>query len=171
MKLINRLFFISSCFLYTMTTYGQIHVDTISVEYYNSFTMQNQFMEELNIINESNEDYLTWVSPNSILEKTEQTMIQEYFYSRKGDFSFLNIMAENLLLNTKKSIGESFIKKIKPGDSFSYIILKSNKESSFYKDRIVIISLNKVYYYLHGFVINEQYYFAGPHVLLVEGMD
>ena len=167
MKLYYKLILIICFIMYTINTYSQIHIDTLSVEYYNNITMQNIVMEKYMITNDSEEDYLTWVSPDPIKGKTEQALMYEYFFSKKGDFCLFNIMTENILITAKKSIGSSFIKRIRPGESFSYIISKPERTVSFYEDRIVIINKAKVDCFLQGFIINDSYYFDAPIILLI----
>lgn len=156
------------CIMYTMTAYGQIRIDTVFVEYYNSIIKQYQVLKEYNIVNESKEDYLTWISSSPINCRTEQALMHEYFLSRKGDFSFLDLMTGNTIFKSKYNIGISFIKRICPGESFSYIVLKSKQESSFYDNRIVIIKSSSLNYFLQGFIIDENYYYPESFVILSE---
>lgn len=156
------------CIMFTMTAYGQIRIDTVFVEYHNSIIKQNQVLKEYNIVNESKEDYLTWISSSPINGKTEQALMHEYFLSRKGDFSFLDLMTGNTVFKSKHNIGISFIKRICPGESFSYIISKSKQESSIYDNRIVIIKSSSLNYFLRGFIIDDNYFYPESFVILSE---
>ena len=58
--------------LYTVTLNAQrlIQIDTISVNYFNGITKKNEIIDNYQITNNSDEDYLTWVSLVPINNRT-----------------------------------------------------------------------------------------------------
>ena len=54
-----------------------------------------------------------------------------FFKKIKGDFSYIQAMYEELLDNRPSITGYSFIKKIAPGETFTYFIVKTDPESNF----------------------------------------
>lgn len=166
MKQLIKIILTMICTLYATTIFSQICIDTLSINFY-SITLKNQIIKKYTINNVSEEDYITWVSPKSVNDKSEQVLLHEFFLSRKGDFSFYDLITERIIPQ-RKSIGFSFIKRIGPGESFSYIISKSNNNSSFYEDRIVIIRKKNVDCFLQGFPIDEDFYYPSSIVLLSE---
>lgn len=102
------LLFMSS--VINLNAQNEISVDTTSFCYLNGITQQAQAIYEYRITNNSNEDYLTWGSLAPISNKSDIELVHEYFKSRKGDFSFIEMMYENLLDKRPISIGYSFVK-------------------------------------------------------------
>lgn len=98
MKIISYIFF--SIFLFfTMGLNAQdkIHIDTISFCYFDGITEQTQTIDKYQITNNSSEDYLTWISLVPINKKSNIELIHDFFKKRKGDFSLIEMMYENLL--------------------------------------------------------------------------
>lgn len=148
-------------------TQGQIQIEASEVNYFNGITGQNEIMESYRIKNNSNEDYLTWISLEPINERTNIELIHDYFKKRKSDFNFLEAMFENLLDEQPTIIGYSFIKNINPGETFHYFIAKNDKSSVFYRERIVLIEKKEVEQYLR-MVIDEKYFYESPSIILTE---
>ena len=134
----------------------QIHVDPISVNYFNGITEKKEIIDKYHIINNSAEDYLTWVSLVPINKRT-----------RKGDFNLIEMMCENLLENQPINIGYSFVKNITAGTTFSYFIVKNETESNFYRERIVIIKKKEVEQYLK-MTIDKKYFYQLSDIFLIE---
>jgi hypothetical protein len=145
----------------------QIHIDNVATGYYNGITDKNEIIEDYRITNNSNEEYLTWVSLEPINERTNTELIHDYFKKRKGDFSFLEAMFENLLDEQPTVIGYSFIKNINPGETFHYFIAKNEKSSVFYRERIVLIKRKEVEQYLR-MQIDDKYFYESPSIILTE---
>lgn len=143
---------------------NEISVDTTSFCYLNGITQQAQAIYEYRITNNSNEDYLTWGSLAPISNKSDIELVHEYFKSRKGDFSFIEMMYENLLDKRPISIGYSFVKNIAVGKTFSYFIDKA--DAKFYKERIVILKKKDVEQYLR-MQIDEKYFFKSSCIYLI----
>lgn len=145
----------------------QIQIDNTEINYFNEITGKNEIIEDYRITNNSNEEYLTWVSLEPINERTNTELVHDYFKKRKGDFSFLEAMFENLLDEQPTTIGYSFIKNINPGETFHYYIAKNDKSSVFYRERIVLIKRKEVEQYLR-MQINDKYFYESPSIILTE---
>ena len=168
MKIISYIFF--SIFLFfTMGLNAQdkIHIDTISFCYFDGITEQTQTIDEYQITNNSSEDYLTWISLVPINKKSNIELIHDFFKKRKGDFSLIEMMYENLLDKQPISIGYSFIKNITVGKKFSYFIAQTSEKSNLYQKRIVLIKKREVEQYLK-MQIDEKYFFKLQSIFLIE---
>lgn len=62
---------------------NKIHIDTISFCYFNGITEQAQNINEIQITNNSSEDYLTWISLVPIKRKSNNDLIYDFF-KKKG---------------------------------------------------------------------------------------
>ena len=107
---------------------NEIHVDTIPFCYFNGITKQAQNINEIQVTNNSSEDYLTWISLVPINNKSNNDLIYDFFKKRKGDFNWIEMMYDNLLNKQSTCIGYSFVKNIAVGKTFSYFISKSDTE-------------------------------------------
>lgn len=154
-----------SCII-KLNAQSAIQIDTVSYKYHNGLTGQTQIIYNYQIKNNSNEEYLTWVSLDPAKNESAGRLMNDFFIKIKGDYNFIGIMNEDLL--SDKSIcdvGYTFIKNIQPNESFSYIILKYDSKSTYYKDRIVIITKKEVEQYLH-MQIKQKYFFPLKSIIL-----
>lgn len=168
MKIKISILFLTFLF-YTIKLNAQclIHIDTISVNYFNGITKKKEIIDNYHIINNSEEDYLTWVSLVPINNRTNIELMHDYFKKRKGDFNLIEMMYENLLDNQPINIGYSFIKNITAGTTFSYFIVKNETESNFYRERIVLIKKKEVERYLK-MTIDKKYFYQLSDIFLIE---
>ena len=168
MKIITYIFF-STFLVYSMDLNAQcqIHIDTTSFCYFNGITEQTQIIDQYQIINNSNEDYLTWISLVPKNDKSNVKLIHDFFKKKKGDFNLILMMYENLLDGQPVSIGYSFIKNITAGETFSYFIAKTETKSNLYRGRIVLVKKKEVEQYLK-IQIDEKYFFKLSSIFLTE---
>ncbi len=172
MKKVHFLFSFLILLLFSVEIQSQIFIDTITSNYC-------QYVEEIHnteyykiveyeILNSSDDDYLTWVSSCSIKNKSESEIVREFFVSNKGDFNYFSLISDNLLNSVvpKDIIGFTFIKRISKGEKFSYHIIKSNSSCAFYSDRIVIIKRERVEEYIK-MKLEEQFFSELPSVFLM----
>lgn len=145
----------------------QIYIDTVSIRYFNGITEQPQTIDNYQITNNSNEEYLTWVSLDLTNNKSNIELMRDFFKKRKGDFNLIEMIYENLLDDQPISIGYSFIKNIATGEIFSYFIAKTDTNSALYQDRIVIIKRKEVEKYLK-MQIENKYFFQLSSIFLIE---
>lgn len=141
--------------------------DTIIVNrYYNALTKDCQVVEEYRISNNSSEEYVTWISQDAISGKTPKELIHDYFQKIKGDFNLVSLFYENLLNNKQVAIGYTFMKIIRPNESFSYFLCNDN--ASFYKDRIIVFK-RKVVERQIRMKLNYKYSYDN-HLLIINAM-
>ncbi|HPK29792.1 MAG TPA: hypothetical protein PK979_01970 [Bacteroidales bacterium] len=145
----------------------QIHIDTTEVSYFNGITGKNEIIEDYRITNNSDEEYLTWVSLEPINERSNIELVHDFFKKRKGDFNFLEAMFENILDEQPTAIGYSFIKNINPGETFSYYISHNETVSILYQERIVLIKRKEVEQYLR-MQLDDKYFYESPSIILTE---
>ena len=141
----------------TLNAQNQIRIDTISVNYFNGITKKKEIIDIYQITNDSDEDYLTWVSLAPINNRTNTKLIRDYFIKTKGDYNLIGMMNDNLLtLNSMCEIGYTFLKDIPPSETFSYFVAKNRIESRFYRERIVIIKKKEVERYLKMILVYDK---------------
>lgn len=168
MKTIHHIYLMVFVFLtVNIDANSQIKIDTFSYSYYNGITQQYQIIDNYKISNNSNEDYYTWVSLLPAINKSNTELIHEFFKKKKGDFSFVEMIYDNLLNDQPINLGYSFIKNIVAGETFSYFIAKTDLDSLVYQDRIVVISKKEVEQYLK-MQIDEKYYYQLSNIFLTE---
>lgn len=118
-------------------------LDTVIVHtYHNSFTNKSITVGNYRIINNTSDEYVTWISPNSVEGMLPSVLIHDYFQQVRGDFNLVFLLREKLIDTDSLSVGISFMKIIKPKESFSYYLI--NDTQSFYKDRIVVLKKEEV---------------------------
>jgi hypothetical protein len=155
------------CYL-ELNAQSTLQIDTVSFSYFNGLTNQTQTIDTYKITNNSNEEYLTWVSLVPNCNKSNIELIRDFFKNRKGDFNLIEMINENLLNeNSICEVGYTFIKNILSGETFSYFISKNSSNSTFYNDRIVIIKKKEVEQYLK-MQIEEKYFFPLTSIFLTE---
>lgn len=142
-----------------------IEIDTVSMSYINGFTYQKEILDEYRMTNHSNEEYVTWVSLKPIEDKSNRQLLREFFLEIHGDFNYIHLMGDCVLDRMPVNTGYSFIKKIAPGETFTYIILKKNSGSSFYSERIVLMKGSELTQFLK-MPLAERYFFPLSYVVL-----
>lgn len=77
---------------------------------------------EYKIENRSGDNYYTWVDFNCSTDDDAGQQIRSYFKTVKGDFSLERLLFDNVSFpdGFSSQIGKTFLKKIAPGESFSY---------------------------------------------------
>jgi hypothetical protein len=143
-----------------------LQIDIVSYNYFNGITGHKQTIDNYKITNNSNEEYLTWLSLVPVNNKSNIELIRDFFKVRKGDFNYVEIMYDEFV-NMSIDIGYTFIRKISSSETFSYIIAKTNSNSTFYQDRIVVIKKNEVEQCLK-LCIEERYFFQLSSIFLTE---
>ena len=92
----------------TLNAQNQIRIDTISVNYFNGITKKKEIIDIYQIKNDSDEDYLTWVSLAPINNRTNTKLIRDYFIKTKGESRFYR---ERIVIIKKKEV-ERYLKMI-----------------------------------------------------------
>lgn len=173
--MIKRTLIFLTVFLLFLNTKAQdsIKIDTISYSYYNLISNSHQSIELYKITNYSSKEFLTWIADVPINNTPEHRLVHDYFKKQIGDFKYISWMYEEDFGRpvSNWTIGVSFVKMINPQDSFSYFIIKDSDVSNTYKDRIVIMSREKVEHYIGGgrcFVLKENLFFPYSSICLYD---
>ena len=148
------------CLFSSVIAKAQITIDTIT------YCSKNLQIEEITITNNSEEDYLTWISRISTTNTPNRELIHRYFFSNHGDFRLFDLVhPDNRVSYLEHKIGIYFIKNIHPNESFTYIINKDNENLGFYDNKISIISRKEVENYIQ-IPIREDLFFPSSSIAL-----
>jgi hypothetical protein len=138
---------------------GQISVDTCAYVCFNEFTKSKINIRSVKITNTTKEDYITWISYDYTNLISNEEAIHRYFGKQIGDFSLSFLLYENLLNSSLTNrIGTTFMKRIKPGETFEYLIIKKNIHIDFYERRIILIPLIEIEQYLQKTIPEECFF-------------
>jgi hypothetical protein len=100
---------------------------------------------EVEILNQSHEDFVLWFEKESIENFDEKRKIHSYFFKVKGDFNFFSLLADRNAKNTPPILYETFMKKIGINESFRLKIIGKeitlNKTKAFIAEHLVSINL------------------------------
>ncbi len=147
-KLLKFFFILFFLFLFSKG-WSQILIDTTTYKYKDEFNGNERCIENYKIINNTNEDYLTWISLKSIAGKPEQWIIHRFLKNQIGDYNLMFMIYNGLLSQQYTNrIGTTFMKNIRPHKSFVYVIIKNKKNSLFYENRVAIVKRKSVEEYL-----------------------
>lgn len=151
--------------LFHLNAKCDVITDKSSISYYDAITKGTYTMVCYEITNNSLEDYYTWISLDTIGNKTKNDIIYDFFKKRKGDFSYIQLMCEELAKPLSITIGYTFITKISPGSKFRYIFMLSNGADSIYSNRIVVMPKAEVESYVR-LQIDEKYFYKCAYIVL-----
>lgn len=167
MKL-NKLFILLIFVLWCFNASCQIKVDTVTCSFYNEIIRQHQTVEIYTITNNTQEEYLSWVSSTPTLGLSSENIINDYFKKRKGSFSYIQWMYEEDIARPESNwtIGFTFLKSIKPNETFTYVVEMSQDKVPVYQDRIVIIAKEEMDKCLKHIHLKEEYFFPWSIVFL-----
>ena len=75
------------------------------------------------IHNTSQNSYYTWVNYDDTLKGDTTKIVSRYFFSLHNDFSLFALLTEDIVFTEvfEPTVGITFLKKIKPGETFTYI--------------------------------------------------
>lgn len=116
-------------------------------------------VKEITVINNTDEEYLTWVSSYPVSHLPNYGKIRQYFTTHYVDFHLLVLVYENLLsTNSLCCIGKTFIKNIPPKHSFKYLLKDFRAYKKQWKERLVIIKRKEVEKFLNINFADEWFY-------------
>lgn len=111
------------------------------------------------IINNSAEDYLTWLSAYPVSTFSKEMKIRCYFAQQHGDFNLFSLIYEELLKrNSLKVIGTNFIKRIPQGKSFTYKIKGYDDFKEQWLEHLVILKRKDVEEYIKFRFLDDWFY-------------
>jgi hypothetical protein len=133
--------------------------------YYKNDTCYN--ITEIHIKNTDNSPYVLWISDSNKTEKSDEILIKEFFLLKHGDFSFMNIIYEDIYNKIPIEIGKNFITTIEAGKEFRFILLTKDKMNEtdiykFYKEHVVLMPKEK----LNRFLFPEKIYYPFDYIIL-----
>ena len=75
------------------------------------------------IHNTSQDSYFTWVNFDDTLKGDTKKLIRRYFYSSHNDFRLFDLLMDDIVFTEvfEPTVGITFLKIIKPGETFTYI--------------------------------------------------
>lgn len=152
----KRIFVIIYFAFLCVRSMGQISIDTCTCVFFDEFINTYSYISSYKITNNTKEDYITWVSCKCTNYITNEEAIRCYFENRIEDYSLSFLLYENLLNSSMTNrIGTSFMKRIKPQESFEYLIQKKNSSPCYFENHIFVISLKEIEKYLHKGIPEE----------------
>ena len=80
----NILFIIATllpCVVLAQNEDSRIIIDTASVEVFNNKTNEYEVWGYINIINNTDEEYITWITKKRVMDRTNDQKITDYFFS------------------------------------------------------------------------------------------
>lgn len=114
-----------------------IKMNIESYHYIKSTNGETITIVEYQLTNRSDEPYFTWIDFNNHNEKRDKK-IHRYFYAPHGDLNLATLMTDNVIRTSREVIiGATFIKRLKPGESFKYIVVNEKDNDDFSKNIIV----------------------------------
>ncbi|OFX87871.1 MAG: hypothetical protein A2W99_03810 [Bacteroidetes bacterium GWF2_33_16] len=116
--------------VYSIQTYSQVDNLNLNNELHSEFEFSETELKCV-LVNESEFNYLIWLSENDKSGLTNKELVNEHFFKIKGDFNLYNIATETLINLDSFSLTdcEVFTKVLQPNDTLN-IILKVNGENS-----------------------------------------
>ncbi len=129
-------------------------------------------LQEYRITNNSSQCYYTWLDSNQGKDSKDSSVwLKRYLFAPKGDFSFASLMFDNVVFegSFKPELGFSFMKRIKPGESFSYILYSSTRDSLHSKssfDSLINIESESLINSLLPGGIPEEFLYQNEQIIL-----
>ena len=109
---------------------NNISIKEYNYEYYHYYGTEKTYVWNLVITNNSAENYLTWINKNdNVMDYAEETQIKNFFRAGRPRLFFLWSDGEY----SEKILGQTFLKLLKPGESFSYNVDLDGKKIRFAK--------------------------------------
>ena len=122
----------------------KIHANREVSEYYVDTCLFSQI--DLHYFNCSDNVLVLWFDENKTDTITYNQRIKNHFYTRKGDWSFIQLILDGNVGTFTPSLFDSFMKIIEPDEQFTVSIIKMGKlgiDSEFYdtiERQIVIVN-------------------------------
>ena len=147
---------------------NNISIKEYNYEFYHYYGTEKTYVWNLVITNNSAENYLTWINKNdNVMDYAEETQIKNFFRAGRPRLFFLWSDGEY----SEKILGQTFLKLLKPGESFSYNVVQKVKKEPSLKKKISIAKESVVQIYTQ-FKISEcfdvPYLYAYNNLCLYE---
>lgn len=120
-------------------------IDKELTEFYTD-TLYNQL--DLKYSNSSDIALVLWIEKYNVDSISDSKKIKNHFFTRKGDWSLMQMIWDGNFANFVPGLFDSFMKVVKPKDQFTISILKKGKisldEISFLEKHIVIVKVGDI---------------------------
>lgn len=159
---IVTMFFLTAC----TSVYCQ---EKINIKAY-SYEYQNEQLKDveiycLEIDNDSTDNYVTWISSEPVEGLSDEQLIRNYFFKRKGDFSLASLIYEGLKPSGNVSIDLDFIKSIGGNELFTYYV-PARFNVNFYRERIVLLKRGIVEDYIEMKIPDDIFWQKNAIILM-----
>ncbi|MFB6319633.1 hypothetical protein [Saccharicrinis sp. FJH54] len=114
----------------SMISYSQDklwQIDKEVSEYYTD-TLYSQI--DLRYSNSTDSALVLWIEKYNVDSISDSKKIKNHFFTRKGDWSLIQIILDGNVSSFVPGLFDSFMKVVKPGDQFTVSILSKGKTSS-----------------------------------------
>ena len=154
-------------FCCNVITFGQLKVDSTYCQFFKGDDVECLYLEkDYAIYNDTNEDFIIWVSPSPTTGKSKEQLIKEMFFRKIGEFNLFQMMTDCYIEKYDLwGVGLNFMTKLSPGETFCLYVLLNENNAFFYGDKIV--SLMKCY--VEDFLkikINDIFFYKKNHVII-----
>jgi len=146
----KRVIFIFVGMYFALNSYSQdkhLRIDRIMSEYYID-TLYSQI--DFCYSNSSDSTFVLWIEKNNVDSLSNAKKIKNHFFTKKGDWSLMQILSDGNVESFVPGLFDSFFKVIKPNDQFTVTILFKGKIANnqdmfnLYGKRISIVSANEI---------------------------
>lgn len=160
-------------FLQSLSVFAQKNVLNLELKDNTYFIDSTRYtVVSVDIINCNKENLILWLDKLDVSELSVEQKLRRYFFKTRGDFSFAQLIYDNLEHNLPPIIFTSFVKKLKPQTKFSINILTKSFKG---KERIRLY-FNKHLVYLKESVLNkylevnmlEDYFFKEESIFFLD---
>ena len=136
--MMKRSIYIFSAFfsLLNLNVLGQedfYRLETKDVKYIIDTTEFNVI--SVDVTNSCKHNLILWLDKQDVTDLSLEHKIRHYFFTKKGDLSFAQLINDNTVGDFIPMLFISLVKKLQPGESFSFNILLN---SSYEKDKITL---------------------------------
>lgn len=94
--------------------------------------------------NVSDSVYVLWIEKDNIDSLSNLLKIKNHFFTRKGDWSFMEMIWDGNVASFTPGLFDSFMKVIKPKEQFIVSFIKKGKAVTNYENRISIVNANEI---------------------------
>lgn len=152
----------------------EYRLNTISTIYHVDTTKYMSISIE--VINDCDINLFLWISNEDLSDLTADQKIRSYFFKRKGDFSFQELINDNLVDLTPSILYSTFICQIESQSTFVFNILTKEqsgdplKYEQFMKDHMICIDDIYLSRYINLKSLKDHLYKNNQIVILSENL-
>lgn len=130
-------------------------------------TYRPVYVTEYTITNVTQETYYSWVDFDKPNYTEREEAIHRFFFKRKGDFSFFNLMTDNIIMvDSGICVGVSFLVELQPNDTFKYIVIKNRQKDDRYEAYIESAPKEWIEQQLLRKPIPDRFKYKQPYIVI-----